>query len=470
MLTIDISLSTDDLIDKSAHLDYLRLYSFDIQTEGTDKYIISNSSPGGNPVKIYLNNGTFSIPDLIETPMLYNGFYSGLKLKNSYAKIVHDISTLEADNVASLSFMLYIKSDQTNGTYNVLNLGTNNTITTTQAGTIAKGSNIPNVYINGSDAASFKLDQWQHVFVRLTTAIAEPTIILGSAGQAFEMNVDQLIIFPIPHSSSFLSNLYSLTTGGVFVSKVDSENIFKLNDSSFPHTNTNLNQTYLVASLEQAGVNVEHYISSPGLYQGTTFNGTDSLQASLTYKQDIYNMDYFVVNITNTATTATDTIPIDSVTSVSAGAEIIFPDNQIRTISSFNSGTKTITFTGGNKTYTSGSKLTIRNKVRDDNISQYQKLFISAKKMNINDLILIGGDTPYLYKVTAITNDEISNKTETITFTEQALENLQTYFTNNRKFQYTSAGTKLTNVTPEFRQKIRTKQYVDSQIQTITEE
>jgi hypothetical protein len=90
--------------------------------------------------------------------------------------------------------------------------------------------------------------------------------------------------------------------------------------------------------------------------------------------------------------------------------------------------------------------------------------------MNINDLILIGGDTPYLYKVTAITNDEISNKTETITFTEQTLVNLQTYFTNNRKFQYTSAGTKLTNVNPEFRQKIRTKQYIDADLQILTEE
>ena len=470
MLTITISLSTDDLIDKSAHLDYLRLYSFDIQTEDADKYIISNSSPGGNPAKIYLNNGTFSIPDLIETPMLYNGFYSGLKLKNSYAKIVHDISTLEADNVASLSFMLYIKSGQTNGTYNVLNLGTNNTITTTQAGTIAKGNNIPNVYINGSDAASFKLNQWQHVFVSFNNALVEPTIILGSAGQAFEMNVDQLIILPIAYSDPLLSNLYALKTGGVSYSRTDSENIFKLNDSSFPFTNTNLNQTYLVASLEQAGVNVEHYLSSSNLYQGTTFNGTTPLAASLTYTQDIYNMDYFVVNITNTATVATNTITINSATSVMQGAEIIFPDNQIRTISAFNSGTKTITFTGGDKTYTSASKLTIRNKVRDDNRSQYQKLFISAKKMNINDLILIDGETPYLYKVTAITNDEISNKTETINFTKQTLVNLETYFTNNMKFKYTSADTKLTDVSPEMRQKIRTKQFIDAQTQTITEE
>ena len=37
------------------------------------------------------------------------------------------------------------------------------------------------------------------------------------------------------------------------------------------------------------------------------------------------------------------------------------------------------------------------------------------------------------------------------------------------KFKYTSADTKLTDVSPEMRQKIRTKQFIDAQTQTITE-
>ena len=472
LLTFNITLSTDDLVDRPAHLDYLRLFSFDIQTENSDKYIISNSSPGGNPAKIYGNNGEFAIPDLIETPMLYNGFYSGLNLKNSYAKIVHDISTLEQDNVASLSFMLYIKSGQTNGTYNILNLGTNNTLTTTQAGTIAKGSNIPNVYINGSSASTFKLNQWQHVFVRFTTAITEPTIILGSAGQAFEMNIDQLIIFPIAYSDAFLSNLYALTTGGVSYSKADSENIFKLDDSSFRFNPTSTGKDYLVASLDQATINVDHYLSSSSLYSGATLDGVGTTKtATMSYTNDIYGLDYFTVNITNTATTASGSVNVDTLSGVLTGASIIFPDNSIRTISSVATvaGIKTIYFSGGNKTYSAPSKLTIQNKIKTNNKIEYSKLFILGKRMEVDDYIIVNGTTPYLYKVTAITSNEISNTTQTITFTKQSFVNGRTYFTNGKKYQYFD-GTNLTDVTDTKRQKIRTKQYIDAQVQTLTEE
>jgi len=58
-------------------------------------YILNNSSPGGNPAKIYLKSGECNIPDIIEMPFFYNGYKSGLRLKESYAKINHNFTSVQ---------------------------------------------------------------------------------------------------------------------------------------------------------------------------------------------------------------------------------------------------------------------------------------------------------------------------------------------------------------------------------------
>ena len=91
-LSFEFFLDTDDLQDQPPYLNYFRLFSYNLEFDGTNYYVNNNSSQGGNPAKIYLRSNECNIPDLIEMPFLYNGFNSGLKLKNSYTKINHNFT------------------------------------------------------------------------------------------------------------------------------------------------------------------------------------------------------------------------------------------------------------------------------------------------------------------------------------------------------------------------------------------
>lgn len=91
-LSFEFFLNTDDLVDQPPYLNYFRLFSYNLEFDGTNYYVNNNSSQGGNPAKIYLRSNECNIPDLIEMPFFYNGFSSGLKLKDSYAKINHDFT------------------------------------------------------------------------------------------------------------------------------------------------------------------------------------------------------------------------------------------------------------------------------------------------------------------------------------------------------------------------------------------
>lgn len=93
-LSFVFTLKTDDLIDKTPYLNYFRIVAYALNNDGVD-YVLNNSSPGGNPVKIYLNSGECNIPDIIEMPFFYNGYSSGLKLKTSYAKINHNFTSVQ---------------------------------------------------------------------------------------------------------------------------------------------------------------------------------------------------------------------------------------------------------------------------------------------------------------------------------------------------------------------------------------
>jgi hypothetical protein len=78
-------------------------------------YILNNSSPGGNPAKIYLKSGECNIPDIIEMPFFYNGYSSGLKLKTSYAKINHNFTSVQR-----FAQITNVSIDGGNATYTVV--------------------------------------------------------------------------------------------------------------------------------------------------------------------------------------------------------------------------------------------------------------------------------------------------------------------------------------------------------------
>lgn len=94
-LSFEFFLNTDDLLDQPPYLNYFRLFSYNLEFDETNYYVNNNSSQGGNPAKIYLRSNECNIPDLIEMPFFYNGFKSGLKLKDSYAKINHDFTGIK---------------------------------------------------------------------------------------------------------------------------------------------------------------------------------------------------------------------------------------------------------------------------------------------------------------------------------------------------------------------------------------
>ena len=93
-LSFVFTFKTDDLSDKPPYLNYFRIASYALNDDG-EYYVLNNSSPGGNPAKIYLKTGECNIPDLIEMPFFYNGYSSGLKLKESYAKINHNFTSVQ---------------------------------------------------------------------------------------------------------------------------------------------------------------------------------------------------------------------------------------------------------------------------------------------------------------------------------------------------------------------------------------
>lgn len=110
-LSFIFTFNTDDLTDKTPYLNYFRIAAYALNNDGAD-YVLNNSSPGGNPVKIYLKSGECNIPDIIEMPFFYNGYKSGLKLKTSYAKINHDFTSVQKfAQITNVSSGVYTLSD-----------------------------------------------------------------------------------------------------------------------------------------------------------------------------------------------------------------------------------------------------------------------------------------------------------------------------------------------------------------------
>lgn len=493
IISFKITLSTEDLVRKPATLNFLRLFSYELQTDdsGSTSYILCDASPGGNKAKIYLTGDSkiVNIPDILETPILYNGFYSGLSLKNNYTTINHDRSSLEGNGIKSISFMLYFDSGQSSGTYKILDTDVqNNVFSVGSTGTITKGLNT-SVYINGSStqASSILLDQWQQVTIIYTDSILSPLITLGNSGtaQATSARIDQLILFSSPYVSNsyldFVKNLYDLTVGVPSYSK-EATTTLSLSDSSTKY----LGKVYLS---DFDAEEVTHIITDTTNKMLPYIDGSSTVTVPVEGKQD-YNLGADSFPAVATATySAVSTIQV-------AGNSNRFVANQTKFIKKRTSGGVETTFNVlvTNAVYNNNSTTTLTlasaisalptdllfftNYYKTFNEGEKQKAIVNSTKLSIGDTLLINTSSKkYKYTVSTLYNVEtaVENFPGYITLVKESLVSGKTYIGNLataiNKYKYNgTAFEDITSVSNLFRLKIRSKNAPNQNNTFTTEE
>jgi len=488
IISISITLSTDDLVNRPAAINYLRLFTYPVETDdsGTTNYILNNSSPGGNPAKIYFDStsSSLNIPDLIETPLLYNGFYSGLNLYKTHATINHDIQSLEGSGIKVVSFMLYISSGQSAGTYSVFNTSNANTnFSIGSTGTVTKGSNITS-YINGSASnGPVLLDQWQQVTLVFTTPLSLPLITLGASGQAALINIDQLMLFSSPYVASssyasFITNLYNLTVGGVTASVTDNA-IIKLNDKQtetvapIPYKI----YTYYKPKVEEASV----LMTDTNNTILSSIAGASTVTIPINYIQQDINDDSIQKLTYTTGTTASIQVPSSAY--LTQNNSILLGTSQAGVFNALITGISTndslaLTTLSLNKsvTTTANTVLYFTNYAKEYNDAVYKKTLVDNKQLIPGDKVIIYAPVSgkhYLYTVTTMDNyqKKTVNSTGSLVLTKIALSNGDVYSVpskNNglRHFEYN--GTSFSEIS--LREKIKWKNYIKPIAQTIATE
>jgi hypothetical protein len=488
IISINVTLDTDDLVYRPSVFNYLRLFTYQLNTDdsGTTNYTLCNASPGGNPAKIYFDStsSTLNIPDLNETPLLYNGFYSGLNLYKTYATINHDIQSLEGSGIKALSFMLYFPSGQTAGTYKIFDTNNANTaFSTGSTGTVTKGSNVTS-YINGvASSGPILLDQWQQITLVFTTQLTLPLITLGASGQAAQINIDQLMLFSNPYVvsssyASFATNLYNLTVGGVTATTTDNA-ILKLNDKQ---TDYSSGDTYKIYN---------YYPSSPKSAQVimndtnntilSLIDGSSTITIPIIYMQQDTD-ENFIKKQTYTTATGTS-IQVPTATFLSANNSKLLGTTEAGTLDALVTAISTntalaLTTLTLNKsvTTTANSVLYFTNYPKTFNDATYNKVFVDNKLLNVGDKILIYAPVAnkhYVYTVTSMTDysKQYVSSIGSIVLTRVTVStnDIYTIPSNNngtRSFQY--SGTAFSEVF--LREKIKWKNYTPSTEQTITTE
>ena len=488
IISVSVSLSTDDLINRPATMNYLRLFTYQLETDdsGTTNYTLCNSSPGGNPAKIYFDStsSTLNIPDLIETPLLYNGFYSGLNLYKTHATINHDIQSLEGSGIKIVSFMLYFPSGQSAGTYSVFNTSNSNTgFSIGSTGTVTKGSNVTS-YINGvASNGPVLLDQWQQISLVFGTPLSLPLITLGASGQAAQINIDQLMLFSNPYVvsssyASFITNLYNLTVGGVAASATDNA-IIKLNDKQTEVGSGNAYKiyTYYANNVQEASV----LMTDTNNTILSSIAGASSITIPVNYIQQDANEDS-IQKLNYTSGTGTSIqVPTSSYittnNTILLGASATGVFNALVTGVSVNNALALTTLSlNKSVTTTANSVLYFTNYAKEYNDSSYKKIFVDNRALIPGDKILIYAPTAnkhYVYSVSSMTNysKQTVNSTGSIILTKVALSAGDVYSipSNNnglRHFQY--SGTAFSEIS--LREKIKWKNYTQPLAQTIATE
>lgn len=489
IISITVNLATDDLFNRPAVLNYLRLFTYPVETDdsGTTNYIFNNSSPGGNPAKIYFDStsSTLNIPDLVETPLLYNGFYSGLNLYKTHATINHDIQSLEGSGIKVVSFMLYFPSGQSSGTYQIFNTSNSNTVFSTgSTGTITKGSNV-SVYINGSGtgATSILLDQWQQISLVFTTPLTLPLITLGASGQAAQINIDQLMLFSSPYVvsslyDSFITNLYNLTVGGIAGNAIDNS-IIKLNDKQ---TDIGSGDTYKVYTYYQNGIKESQTIMTDTNNSILSLiDGSSEITIPINYIQQDSQENYiqkltYTTGTGNQVVVPTDALLVENNSILLGTSETGTFDALVTSISNDPVLSKTTLTLNKSVTTEQNTYLYFTNYAKNYNNSIYNKLIVNNKLLVPGDKILVYAPVAnkhYVYAITSMNNyaKKVVNSEGNIVLTKETLNNGDVYSIpsdNNgvRYFQY--SGTTFSEIS--IREKIKWKNYSQPITQTIATE
>jgi hypothetical protein len=494
IISFKVTLSTDDLVRKPATLNFLRLFSYELQTDdsGLTHYVLCDASPGGNKAKIYLTGSSkiVNIPDILETPILYNGFYSGLSLKNNYTTIDHNRSSLEGNGIKAISFMLYFDSGQTDDTYKILDTDVqNNIFSVTQTGTITKGVN-SSVYINGAStqASSILLDQWQQVTIIYTDSILSPLITLGNSetAQATSARIDQLILFSSPYVSNsyldFVKNLYDLTVGVSSYSR-ESTTTLGISDVSTVYEN----KVYLTGFDSE---DVTYIILLNDDYSALSeITGQSTVNIPILGKYDVNDGAVEFSTASTASYTNSTSIQVQGV-----GERYFAGQTRLRVrvsengaFSTINALVTSVSYNGnGSTTLGFGSPVTVlfsdalyfTNYYKTYNEQQQARLYTRNRKLSIGDTLLINSGSKF-YKYTVTTMFNTSNPIESnpgyITLTKEDLVIGKTYsgINNTATLRYRWNGSAFVGVSPTsdlIRLKIRSKNAPNQNTVFTTEE
>jgi hypothetical protein len=441
LLDFTVNLTTDDLKTKPAKFNYLNIASFEIN--GSNQ-VLCNSSSGGNPLKILKTLGsTFAIPDLKETPVLYNGFYSGFKIQNTYATIDNSFASLEDSGLGLLSFMLNVPYKSSGETVTIMSFENGATVKSisvnTNTGVLSTLDSNIKVYINGveynASTNNIKTNQWQNISVYLVSPYDTdtiPTISIGESSQTVktyhELYIDQFMLFYRPFTNEAdaqktITNIYNLLSGSASHTATDTSS-FKLNDS-----------ISTLDGKDYVGSNVVEEIKyeAPLTKFGTTITGQNSLP-------------YTTKFLTNTkgGKVSWGLKVVGNKTSLNL---IKFNDNSgIFKGSSFNVNLTEYTITSakvnGDGNWTISAPATtkaetpvfMRNYALKNNLKETSKLRINRTNLVVGDIILFG--KKYLYEVTErSTITGTPNQTQ-IVLDKKEIDESKIYVLGSKKYYY----------------------------------
>jgi hypothetical protein len=451
LLDFTVNLSTDDLKTKPAKFNYLNIASFEINSSNQ---VLCNSSSGGNPLKILKTLGsTFAIPDLKETPVLYNGFYSGFKVQNTYATIDNSFASLEDSGLGLISFMLNVPYKESGESVTIMSFENGATIKSisvnTNTGTLSTLDSNIIVYINGveynASTNKIKTNQWQNVSIYLVSPYnvsTIPTISIGESSQTVktyhELYIDQFMLFYRPFTNKAdaqktITNIYNLLSGNVpDANKATDSNSFKLNDNS-----SVLNDIDYAGSGVLEEINYES--SSTKFGTSLTVNGQDSVPYTTTYIRDLkQGKNSWGLKVVDDKTSS-NRLKFDDPVGIFIG-------------SSFNVNGREHTITAVEnaqgwqisappETTIANTPVFMRNYAASKNFIESSKLKVGKNNLVVGSTILF--DKTYLYKVTEllpIAATATSPAQTKITLTKQALSTSKVYVIGSKRYSYNGAS------------------------------
>jgi len=447
LLDFTINLTTDDLKERPAKFNYLNIASFEINASNQ---VLCNSSSGGNPLKILKTlDSTFAIPDLKETPVLYNGFYSGFKVQNTYATIDNSFASLEGSGLGLVSFMLNVPYKSSGEVVKIMSFENGATVKSisvnTNTGVLSTLDTNIVVYVNGViyDASTNKIktNQWQNISVYLVTPydIATiPTISIGESSQTVktyhELYIDQLMLFYRPFADQTtagktITNIYNLLSGNVpdanKATDINTYN-FKLNDSF-----SNLNGISYVGSSTLEEIKYQAPVGKFGAeisgqesYTYTTKNLTNSKGNKVSWGLQSLG-----------ATSNSNSIKFDDETGIFkfSSFNVNLNEHKISAVPT-TANNRTYTFDGNVETISPGTPIFMRNYALENNTKESNKFKIGKLALKVDDTILFG--KTYLYKVTSLEDVAGTPKQKKIVLTKQTLDESKVYVIGSKKYYY----------------------------------